>query len=126
MSTRLKHDLLKSLEQHGWTVTRHQGELNYLAWFHEIWDLESRWSPHDFRLFLTFLLDPQPGSPNPFYVITTSLKQPENPTEAQGEPELRMSPQWINDLPQFVDALNSLRCSTAPAHTDFGVNPPER
>jgi len=95
---RLQNDLLKAIENSGWVVTRYQGELNYLAWFHEIWVLESLWSPQ-LTLFLTFLSDPIPGNPNPFWIVGTSFARPENANEALGEPSLRMSPHWIDDLP---------------------------
>jgi hypothetical protein len=112
-SVRLQNDLLKHLEQHGWEVTRQIGERDLLAWFHEIWTLESRWSPHGFTLFLTFLIDPQPGNPNPFWAIGTSFKIPENSAEAFGEPSLMMTPHWVNELPQFVAGLNAIRQSSA-------------
>jgi hypothetical protein len=108
---RLQNDLMKYLEQNGWAVTRHRGEQDWRAWFYEIWVLESHWSPHGFNLFLTFLTDPQPGNPNPFWRIGTSFKLPENSSEADGEPSVMVTPNWINDLPQFVVSLNALRQS---------------
>ena len=110
---RLYDDLLKYLERSGWDVARHAGEQNYLAWYLEIWTIDSRWSPHGFTLFLTFLLDPRPGGTNPFWAIGTCSKFPEHRTEAFGEPSMLMTPNWINDLPQFVDRLNALRQSAA-------------
>ena len=110
---RLQDDLLKNLERNGWTVTRREGEQDWQAWFDEIWVLESRWSPHGFTLFLTFLVDPQPGNPNPFWLIGTSSKLPKNSSEANGEPSLMVTPNWINDLPQIVAGLNELRRAAA-------------
>jgi hypothetical protein len=110
---RLQDDLLKDLERNGWAVTRRKGEQNIRAWFNEIWALESRWLPHGFTLFLTFLVDPQPGNPNPFWLVGTSVKLPENSSEAGGEPCLAVTPNWINDLPQFVQGLNALRRAAA-------------
>jgi hypothetical protein len=110
---RLQDDLLKNLERSGWTITRRVAEQDWQAWFHEIWVLESCWSPHGFTLFLTFLVDPQPGNPNPFWLIGTSFKVPENSSEAHGEPILMVTPNWKNDLPQFVAGLNTLRQSAA-------------
>ena len=106
---RLQDELLKKLERNGWAVTRRKGEQDLPAWFHEIWVLESCWSPYGFRLFLTFLIDPQPGNPNAFWLIGTSLKLPEKSSEANGEPSLRVTPNWINDLPKFVAGLDALR-----------------
>ena len=51
---RIKSELLSALERDGWTVNRHEGEGTHLAWFQEVWEIESRWSPHGFKLFLTF------------------------------------------------------------------------
>jgi hypothetical protein len=107
MSVRLQDDLLKHLERNGWSVTRQKEGLEW--WAHEIWMLASQWSPHGLTLFLTFLTDPEPGNPNPFWIIGTSWKHPENRSEACGEPSLKMSPTWIQDLPQFVAGLNALR-----------------
>jgi hypothetical protein len=102
-------DLLKLLEAAGWTVTRRKGEQDHRAWFDEIWVLESRWSPHGFTLFLTFFVDPQPGNPNPFWLIGTSFELPKSSSEAQGEPSLKVTPNWRNDLAPFVASLNALR-----------------
>ncbi len=106
---RLQDDLLKYLEQTGWKVTREKGEHNFRAWYHEIWILESRWSPHSFTLFLTFLTDPQPGNPNPFWAIGTSSSLPVNIREAVGEPSLIITPLWMYELPHFVAGLTGLR-----------------
>jgi hypothetical protein len=110
---RLQDDLLLELETFGWSITRRPGERNHRAWFHEIWELESRWSPRGFNLFLTFLSDPQPGNPIPFWLIGTSSESPKNSHEANGEPSLMVTPHWIDDLPQFVDGLNELRRTAA-------------
>ena len=48
---RLHDDLIKELKLCGWSVTRHKGEQNYLAWYDEMWVLESRWSPNGFTFF---------------------------------------------------------------------------
>jgi hypothetical protein len=113
MPVRLQDELLKQLERNGWSVTRQKGEPDWRAWFHEIWVLDSRWSPHGFTLFLAFLTDPEPGNANPFYIVGTSVKHPENRFEADGEPRLEVTPAWVNELPQFVADLNGLRrCGT--------------
>jgi hypothetical protein len=109
----LQEKLQKQLEQNGWSVTRQKGETDWRAWFHEIWVLESQWSPHGFTLFLTFLTDPQPGNVNPFCTVGTSWNRPENRFEADGEPCLVVTPNWVEELPHFVAALNGLRrCGT--------------
>jgi hypothetical protein len=108
---RLQDDLLNHLDHEGWAVIRRKREQDW--WYHEIWVLESRWSPQGFTLFLSFLTDPQPGNPNPFWLIGTSSKPPENRSEAHGEPSLMVTPNWGNDLPQFVADLSSLRRAAA-------------
>jgi hypothetical protein len=110
---RLQEELLKHLERTGWAVTRRKGEQEWWSWYHEIWALESCWSPHGFTLFLTLLIDPQTGNPNPFWLIGTSFKLPENSSEAHGEPSLMVTPNWVNDLPQFVADLSALRRAVA-------------
>jgi hypothetical protein len=110
---RLQDELLKNLEQQGWSVQRRPGEADWSAWFHEIWVLESRWAPRGFTRFLTFLADPQPGNANPFWVIGTSSKLPESSGEADGEPRLMVTPAWKDELSQFITGLNSLRQAVA-------------
>jgi hypothetical protein len=110
---RLQDDLLGHLERSGWAVTCRKGGPEGWSWCHEVWSLESRWSPHGFTLFLSFLPDPQPGNPNPFWLIATSLELPEHRSEAHGEPSLMVTPNWVNDLPQFVAGLNALRRAAA-------------
>jgi hypothetical protein len=107
LSVKLQDSLLEELERHGWSVTRRKEDLEW--WAHETWVLESRWSPHGFKLFLTFLTDPQPGNPNPFFKVGSSVKLPENRFEADREPCLRVTPSWLNDLPRFVADVNALR-----------------
>src|SRR5438270_9011948 len=104
---RLQDDLLKQLEQRGWSVTRRQEGLE--SWAHEIWTLQSRWSPSGLILFLTFLTDPQPGNANPFCMIGTSRREPTNRSEAQGEPSLQVTPNWVGELPGFVAEVGALR-----------------
>jgi hypothetical protein len=103
----LPDSLLERLEQSGWAVTRRKDDLPW--WAHEVWTLESQWSPHGFTLFLTFLTDPQPGNPNPFCEVGTCRTFPENRSEAAGEPVLMMTPRWVEELPPFVAALGALR-----------------
>jgi hypothetical protein len=110
---RLQNELLDQLERNGWAVTCRKGEPDWRAWVVEIWVLESRWSPHGFTLFLTFLVDPQPGAPHPFWLVGTSTNMPANSAEAQGEPSLTVTPNWIRDLPQFVAGLHVLRRAAA-------------
>lgn len=117
---RLQSELLKGLQKSGWDVMRHAGRGDYLAWYQEVWALESRRSPRGFTLFLTFLTDPQPGNANPFWLIGTSRLFPQSKSEANGEPSLLMTPRWEQDLPLFMAALEALRQAhgdpeTAPA-----------
>src|SRR6266446_5184567 len=89
-------------------VRRHKG---LESWAHEIWTLESRWSPSGLILFLTFLTDPQPGNANPFWMIGTSRREPTNRSEAMGEPSLQVTPNSVGELPRFVVKLDALRKS---------------
>src|SRR5438270_13193324 len=104
---RLQDDLLKQLEQRGWSVTRRQEGLE--SWAHEIWTLQWRWSPSGLILFLTFLTDPQPGNANPFWMIGTSRREPTDRFEAQGEPRLQVTPYWVDELPRFVTEVDWMR-----------------
>jgi len=104
---RLQDHLLKQLEQRAWSVTRRHEDLE--PWAHEIWTLESHWSPSGLILFLTFLTDRQPGNANPFWMIGTSRREPTNRLDAQGEPSLQVTPNWVGELPRFVAGLDTLR-----------------
>jgi hypothetical protein len=118
LRVRLLGELLKQLQNAAWDVTRHAGKANHRAWYHEIWALESRRSPRGFTLFLTFLTDPQPGNPNPFYFIGTSGRFPESAADASGQPTLAMTPCWEQELPRFVAALDAFRGDQADSHTE--------
>ena len=74
---RLQDELRQQLDRSGWDVTRRAGERDHRAWYREVWTLESRQSPRGFTLYLTFLTDPQPGNPNPFWLVGTSRRFPE-------------------------------------------------
>src|SRR5437879_6337465 len=113
----LPDELRKQLERTDWDVTRQAGRGDHLAWYHEVWALESRRSPRGCTLFLTFLTDPQPGNPNPFSLIGTCRRFPENAAEAAGEPTLAMTPRWQQELPQLVAALDALRQARGNAET---------
>ena len=110
---RLQDELRQQLDRSGWDVTRRAGERDHRAWYREVWTLESRQSPRGFTLYLTFLTDPQPGNPNPFWLVGTSRRFPETAADADGEPTLAMSPRWQTELPQFVAALDALRRAEA-------------
>lgn len=103
---KLKRDLLKRLEHDGWLVTRRADGLEW--WAHEIWALQSRWSPAGLTLYLTFLTDPLPDSPTGFCEIATSRRVPENRDEP-AEPVLVVTPNWLDELPRFVADLNAIR-----------------
>jgi hypothetical protein len=107
----LQDKLLKQLERNGWSVTCRKEGLEW--WAHEIWVLESRRSPPGMTLYLTFLTDPEPGNPISFWIIGTSCKPPKNRSAALGEPSLKVTPNWINDLPRFVGGLDGLRQAEA-------------
>ena len=102
----MKDELLRRLGENGWSVTRHSADLEW--WVQEIWALESVWAPRGFRLHLTFLTDPQPGSTEPFWALGTCSDRPANRDEAAGEPFLLFR-EWVDRLPAFLSALDRQR-----------------
>lgn len=104
---RLQMELLNLLEADGWSVSRQHEDLPW--WAHEIWTLTSIWAPHGLTLYLIFLRDPQPGSPNPFWEIATTTTWPTTRAEATGEPSLLFRPTWPQELPSFVIRLHLFR-----------------
>ncbi len=103
------HDrLFARLSQDGWTISIHDEGLEW--WVHEVWALKSIWSPRGFLLYLTFLVDPQPGSVEPFERLHCGFNWPENRLEPGDGPSM-LFPEWPENLDQFVSELNELRSS---------------
>jgi hypothetical protein len=101
----MKEQLLIQLGERGWNVIRHSKELEW--WAKEIWVLESLWAPRGFRVFLTFLTDPQPGSTEPFWALRASTEWPTD-RNAPDEPFLLFR-EWEDQLPGFSQGLEELR-----------------
>lgn len=54
-----RSELLDRLPQQGWNLTNLEDGSPQLEWWSdEIWILECTWSPHQCRVYLTFLVDP--------------------------------------------------------------------
>ena len=103
--------------EHGWEVVG-AGELD-AWWCHELWELRSVWSPHGFRAYVTFLVDPMPTTEQverSEYGVWAVKAGPEVPSSWQDNgPEFTVgfSGKWQSRLSEFVAHLDALRNGTA-------------
>lgn len=103
---KLTDQLVKDLARRGWDIVRHHADLEW--WAVEIWEVESRWSPSGFKVYLTLCRDPQPDGDQPFLEIGCCPHWPLDRFEAAGEPCLSFRG-WVEQLPLFLEGLNDLR-----------------
>ena len=96
--------LRSALDQNGWTVVAQQTD--HLDWWAaELWTIESYWSPQGFRLYLTFLIDPQ--SVDEVWAINATQNYPQQQDELLICIPFRNV--WKKKLPAFIDDLNAIR-----------------
>ena len=101
---RQQRELLNRLAGQGWEViSRQRSDLEW--WAAEVWTVESVWSPHGFRVYLTFLVDPQSSS-GEVWAVDASLEWPANGPMGSRLARIGRST-WPQDLPEFW-----LRCLT--------------
>jgi hypothetical protein len=98
--------LTDQLVKNGWEIVhRQREELEW--WADEIWTVESLWSPHGLRVYLTFLVDPQPPS-DIVWAVGASLEPPTSRIQA-GEHGIVSRSFWPQEMPLFVAKLSKLR-----------------
>lgn len=102
--------LRSALDHNGWTVVAQQTD--HLDWWAaEIWTIESYWRPQGFRLYLTFLIDPQSASE--IWTVNATRHYPQQQDELLIYLPFRNS--WEQKLPTFINDLNALRAQDPPA-----------
>lgn len=112
MVTTQKARLEAELAEHGWRVgSRMSDEVPW--WAHEIWCLDSEWSPRGTSLYLTFLFDPMDCDPGVakrrVWAVGTSHSLPTSRREAEGAPLIRIGSGWEGRLGPFLTGLADLR-----------------
>lgn len=101
------------LAQHGWNIAEvEDGSLEW--WAHEIWRLESAWSPTGARAYLTWLVDPQNLTPNRkkeqgVWAVKASAVKPVGWLDGAGEYTLSLRHGWKDELPRLFEHLATLR-----------------
>ena len=105
-----KTQLEAMLSKHGWKVVAREVD-NLDWWADEQWTIESEWSPRGFRLFLTFLVDPQAGDPrlkgSDVWALVATAEAPI--TRLTDGPTIQIRNQWGKELPAFMTRLTKLR-----------------
>lgn len=110
-----REKLIEHLEENGWKIIE-EDEYSLDWWAAEIWKVESVWSPREFMLWLTFLVDPQgPFEPRQEHVcgIGATHNYPICWQEVQNETFLSFTSDWKTKLPQFIFELSRLRQESA-------------
>lgn len=68
---RLDRDaLVARLDANGWRIDAVVGSGDLDWWAAEVWTLKSTWSPHDFTVLLTWLVDPM-NEPYAWHVVAS-------------------------------------------------------
>lgn len=110
IGSKQQRELINRLTHLGWEIVSQQR--NDLEWWaDEIWTVESVWSPHGFRVYLTFLVDPHPPSTG-VWAVGASSEWPANHWQAQDR-GLAGRSTWPHDLPVLIAALSDLRAQAA-------------
>jgi hypothetical protein len=99
--------LTDALAAQGWSLVEIEQPFEDEWWAAEIWQIESLWSPHGVRAYLTFLVDPQ-GGQDDVWAVCASRHRPNQQT-ITCEPKLRLLNVWQQELPNFIRALSQFR-----------------
>lgn len=111
-----REDLLNRLEKEGWKVVI-QDDYFCDWWASEIWHIESLWSPQDFTLWLTFLVDPQAPihcvKHENVWAVGASGTFPSDRLEASDKLCLSLGKGWKDNASGFLSDLSRLRREAA-------------
>lgn len=109
-------ELLNQLPEHGWRVAGVEENLEW--WAHEMWRLESVWSPVGSRAYVTFLVAPDaPILPydktcrkiETVWAVMASPKKPSDRLSVENQFTLSLGQGWEKELPAFFEHLSMLR-----------------
>jgi hypothetical protein len=114
-----RNKLIELLPQYGWQVINvedHPRGSTAPDWFiDELWEVESVWTPKGFKVWITFLVDPQ--APNPIerkkgqsvWAVKAGLRKPPYSRIGDTEIYLPLNAGWEKRLPEFFSRLSDLR-----------------
>jgi hypothetical protein len=114
-----RNKLIELLPSYGWELINVEDHLRGSTatdWFiDEIWEVESGWTPKGFKIWITFLVDPQASNlierkkGQSVWAVKASLRKPPDSRIGDAEIYLSLNAGWENRLPEFFSRLADLR-----------------
>lgn len=103
-----QREIQDKLEQFGW---RRVAPPDYTLdwWADEVWLLRSMWSPQEYQIFLTFVVDPQWSGPRAKGQGVRAVAASTGQLEPRGAVRLILGRGWKERLPAFFADLARLR-----------------
>jgi hypothetical protein len=110
------------MPRYGWEVINVEDHLRGWTgpdWFiDELWEVESAWTPKGFKVWITFLVDPQ--TPNLIerkkgqgvWAVKAGLRKPPDSRIGDAEVYLSLNADWEKRAPEFFRRLSDLRQGT--------------
>jgi hypothetical protein len=102
------------LSSAGWCIEDRQTE-DLEWWADEIWVIRSEWHPTDFRLFLTFLVDPthegHRAKGQAVWALEATQDMPKEGHPDENAVRLQLIPKFERGLEQFIDEIGEVRNS---------------
>jgi len=117
-------ELFNQLPEHGWRIASVEENLEW--WAHEMWMLESVWSPVSSRAYVTFLVAPDaPILPydkthrksERVWAVMASPEKPRDRLSVENQFTLSLGQGWEKGLPAFFEHLSMLRTQNKGAGT---------
>jgi hypothetical protein len=114
-------ELLNRLPEHGWRVANVEENLEW--WAHEMWLLESVWSPVGSRAYVTFLVAPDaPILPydktrKKIETVWAVMASPDKPDRlfVENQFTLSLGQGWEKELPALFEHLSKIRSQNEDA-----------
>jgi hypothetical protein len=105
--TAQKRRVQTEIEKFGWKIINID---EYEWWEHEVWEIESVWTPIGTKSFITFIVDPQIlNDKNAVIMVTVSKNRTANWSGNEGSFELYFNDELENNLTEFIGFLSKLR-----------------
>jgi hypothetical protein len=105
--TTQKRKISSQIEKEGWQIINID---DYEWWEHEVWEIESRWSPIGKRAFITFIVDPQIlRDKNAVISVTVSAKRTTSWSGNEDSFDLYFNNKWEEGLIEFIKFLSKIR-----------------
>ena len=107
-----KQRLSDRLDENGWEVTKvHENDIEW--WGDEIWELNSRRTPHGIQAFITFLIDPQHEGNRrkgeSVWALGSSSNFPTTRIEAEENGTISFGTGFNKQINEFLTQLEQMR-----------------